>query len=482
MDNAHLAERQYWTPLTHPELGQSIRYPGPFVRLSATPMAHQRRPPTVGEHTREIEAELAAGADRATEAGPPQATLGARPLSDIKVLDFTWVMAGPTATRVLSDYGATVVRIESAGRLDPMRMFGPYHDGEPGPENSGWFQNINAGKMSLRLDLSNGAARGVIHDLVRWADVVTESFSPKAMRAWQFDYESLRRIKPDLIMLSTCLMGQSGSYSSLAGYGNLASAIAGFDALVGWPDRDPAGLFIAYTDTIAPRFTVAALLAALEYRRRTGVGQYIDQAQLESALHFLSPALLDYTVNGRVQARAGNDDAHMAPHGVYPTLGEDRWIAIAVQTDAQWQSLCGLMRRSDGTPLHDWDNRFAEVQQRLQQRVELDTRLASWTQQHEAQALESTLQAHGIAASVVLTMDDLYRDAQLAHRGHLIELSHPIHTTTTVEGSRFQLSETLAEISRAAPLLGCDTQYVLEALLGYSDEQIRTLVSQDILR
>ncbi len=472
VDNSHLAERQYWTLLTHPELGQSFRYPGPFVRLSATPMTHRRRPPTVGEHTREIEAELAAWADRAFEV-PRDETLASSPLSDLKVLDFTWVMAGPTATRVLSDYGATVVRIESAGRLDPMRMFGPYHDGEPGPENSSWFQNINAGKMSLRLDLSNAAARGVIHDLVRWADVVTESFSPKAMRAWQFDYESLRRVKPDLIMLSTCLMGQSGPYSPLAGYGNLASAVAGFDALVGWPDRDPAGLFIAYTDTIAPRFTVAALLAALEYRRRTGVGQYIDQAQLESALQFLSPALLDYTVHGRVQTRAGNDDAHMAPHGVYPTVGEDRWIAIAVQTDVQWQALCDLMQRPD---------LLASKAPRLSHRAELDAILSSWTCQYEARALETLLQAKGIAASAVLTMDDLYHDPQLAHRGHLIELSHPIHTTTTVEGSRFRLSGTPAQMTRAAPILGCDTQYVLEILLGYSSAQINTLESQNVLR
>lgn len=480
VENPHLAARQYWTPMRHPELGQSIRYPGPFVRLRATPIAYRRRPPTVGEHTRDIEAELDALPDRAPKAGRRHAAPVSLPLSDLKVLDFTWVMAGPTATRVLSDYGATVVRIESAGRSDPMRMFGPYHEGEPGPENSAWFQNINAGKMSLRLDLSHEAARGVIHDLVRWADVVTESFSPKAMRAWQFDYEALRRIKPDLIMLSTCLMGQSGPYAQLAGYGNLASAIAGFDALVGWPDRAPAGLFIAYTDTIAPRFTVAALLAALEHRRRTGMGQYLDQAQLESALQFLSPALLDYTVNGRVQARAGNDDPHMAPHGVYPTMGEDRWIAIAVQTDAQWQVLCELMQHPDAVRLHE--TRFAETHQRLANRAELDAILSSWTRQHEAHTLESTLQNRGIAASVVLTMDDLYRDPQLAHRGHFIALNHPLHTTTTIENARFQLSETPAQITRAAPILGCDTQYVLETMLGYSSDQINKLVSQQALR
>jgi crotonobetainyl-CoA:carnitine CoA-transferase CaiB-like acyl-CoA transferase len=480
VDNPHLAARQYWTSLSHPELGASIRYPGPFVRLSATPLAYRRRPPTVGEHTREIEAELAAWPDRVPEAPRRAADPHSLPLCDVNVLDFTWVMAGPTASRVLSDYGATVVRIESAERLDPMRLFGPYHGGEPGPENSGWFQNINAGKLSLRLDLSNEAARGVIHDLVRWADVVIESFSPKAMRAWQFDYASLRRIKPDLIMLSTCLMGQSGPYSPLAGYGNLASAIAGFDALVGWPDRAPAGLFIAYTDTIAPRFTVAALLAALAYRRRTGMGQYIDQAQLESALQFLSPALLDYAANGRVQGRMGNDDPQMAPHGVYPTMGEDRWIAIAVQTDAQWQALCALLQERDSSLLQD--TRFAEVEHRLAHRAKLDDILSSWTRQHEAQALEAILQAHGIAASAVLTMADLYSDPQLLHRSHFIELRHPIHLTTTVEGSRFQLSDTPAHIVRSAPILGCDTASVLTTILGYDSEQMQQLVSQKTLR
>lgn len=475
--NPHLVARQYWAPLTHPELGQTWHYPGPFARFSATPIVHRRRPPTLGEHTREIEAELAAFSDRTPAAPRLDSAPVSHPLADLNVLDFTWVMAGPAATRVLSDYGATVVRIESAGRLDPMRLFGPFHDGQPGPEHSGWFQNINAGKMSLQLDLSHEAARGVIHDLVRWADVVTESFSPKAMRAWQFDYDTLRRIKPDLIMLSTCLMGQSGPYSQLAGYGNLASAIAGFDPLVGWPDRDPAGLYIAYTDTIAPRFTVAALLAALEYRRRTGMGQYIDQAQLESALQFLSPALLDYTVNGRVQGRLGNDDPHMAPHGVYPTMGDDRWIAIAVQTDVQWQALCSLMQRPDVAS----DARFAEMPQRLAHGAALDALLSSWTRQHDAQALETVLQGRGIAASAVLTMDDLYRDPQLAHRGHFIELSHPLHGTTTVENARFLLSDTPAQLTCAAPVLGCDSRYILETFLGYSADHIDELESRGVL-
>jgi benzylsuccinate CoA-transferase BbsF subunit len=168
-----------------------------------------------------------------------------------------------------------------------------------------------------------------------------------------------------------------------------------------------------------------------------------------------------------------------SPHGVYPTVGKDRWIAIAVQTNAQWQALCALMQDRDSSLLQD--TRFAEVEHRLAHRAKLDASLASWTRQYEAQALEAILQVHGIAASAVLTMEDLYSDPQLLHRSHFIALSHPIHLTTTVEGSRFQLSDTPAHIVRSAPILGCDTSSVLTTILGYDSAQIEKLVSQKTL-
>ncbi len=222
------------------------------------------------------------------------------PLKDVKICDFMWVMAGPASTRILADYGATVVRIESPTRVDTARTLQPYHGNQLTPDSSGLFANCNAGKFGISLDLGNPAARAVVHDLVRWADVVTESFSPKAMRAWGFDYESLRKVNPAVIMLSSCLMGQTGPLAKIAGFGNMAAAIAGFTNLTGWPDRPPCGVFGAYTDYVAPRFTAIAILAALDHRRRTGEGQYIDQSQAECAIHFLGPAILDYTVNGRV--------------------------------------------------------------------------------------------------------------------------------------------------------------------------------------
>src|SRR5262249_36191062 len=320
--------------------------------------------------------------------------------------------------------------------------------------------------LGLTLDLSQDAGRAVVLDLVRWADVVTESFSPKAMRAWSFDYASLRQVKPDIVMLSTCLMGQSGPLAQFAGFGNLAAALSGFFSLTGWPDRPPAGPFGAYTDYVAPRVTAVAILAALDYRRRTGQGQYIDQSQAESALHFLTPALLDYTVNGRCQERVGNVDAYLAPHGVYPAAGTDRWLAIAVRDEAQWQALCEVI----GRPELGQDPRFATSTARLVHRDALDTMLAAWTQEHDAHAAEAALRARRAPASAVQNSQELSSDPQLLQRGHFVQLPHALHGTTTVEGSRFRLSRTPAHVARAAPTLGRDNQYVLETILGYSAE------------
>jgi crotonobetainyl-CoA:carnitine CoA-transferase CaiB-like acyl-CoA transferase len=399
------------------------------------------------------------------------------PLAGVKVLDFMWVMAGPSATRVLADYGATVVRVESTRRVDTARTMGPFHSGLPGPDNSAFFQTLNAGKLGITLDLSQEAGRAVARDLARWADVVCESFTPGVMRGWRLDYDSLRAIKPDLIMLSTCLMGQSGPLAGFAGFGSLAAAISGYYDIVGWPDRPPAGPFGAYTDTIAPRFTAVAILAALEHRRRTGEGQYIDQSQAEASLQFLSTALLDYAANGRVQTRRGNDDDALAPHGVYPAAGGERWIAIAVEDDAQWRALCDALGQA---ALAD-DQRFSTQAARLAHRAELDAALADATASRAAGELEAALQARGVPASVVEGSDDLFADAQLIHRDHFAEVAHPQHGTVHVEGSRFRLSRTPARIERAAPTLGGDSQYVLETLLGYSPERIAGLVAAGVL-
>jgi crotonobetainyl-CoA:carnitine CoA-transferase CaiB-like acyl-CoA transferase len=395
-------------------------------------------------------------------------------LDDVKVLDFMWVMAGPTATRVLADYGARVVRIESTRRIDTARTLAPFHGGVPGPESSGIFQNLNLGKRMLTLDPTRPEGREVVLDLVRWADVVTESFSPKAMRGWGLGYEALRAVKPDVIMLSSCLMGQTGPMATFAGYGNLAAAISGFSNLGGWPDRAPAGPFSAYTDYVSPRYITAAILAALEYRRRTGLGQHIDLSQAEASLHFLGPALLDFTVNGRVAGRIGNRDRDAVPHGVYPTAGEDRWVAIAVRGDDQWRALCSALDVPD-------DPRFATVDGRRAHEAELDATIAAWTSTRDMLAIESHLQAHGVPASAVQNSRELAADAQLRHRGHFVTVPHALHGTTTVEASRFALSRTPARIDGPAPIYGQDTPAILTDVLGYDDDRITALVAAGVL-
>ncbi|HYA35347.1 MAG TPA: CoA transferase, partial [Candidatus Binataceae bacterium] len=298
----------------------------------------------------------------------------------------------------------------------------------------------------------------------------------KAMRAWGFDYENLRRIKPDIIMLSTCLMGQSGPLSRFAGFGNLAAAISGFYNLTGWEDRPPSGPFGAYTDYVAPRFTAIAILAALEYRRKTGKGQYIDQAQGETALHFLTPAILDYTANGRVDSRVGNRDARFAPHGIYPARADDSWVAIVCRSDDEFRSLCEAMSRRNLAA----DDRFANMAARVDNAAALDEIVSGWTRQHVAQQIETMLQARSIPAHVVENSRDYLHDPQIQHRGHFVELPHPTLGKAVVEGPRAKLSRTPGEVRRAAPTLGQDNHYVFESILGYDEDRITDLAAAGV--
>ncbi len=463
-----LAARGYFQALESDD-GTLARYPGPFARFSAAPLSYRRCAPRLGEHDAELRAEVRAPAAAPQSASPADARL---PLEGVRVLDFMWALAGPLATRTLADFGATVVRVESTRRIDVCRTLTPYLGDELDAENAVVFHSTNVGKRMLTIDPSRPEGREVVLDLVRWADVVAESFTPKAMKGFGLDYEALRRVKPDLIMLSTCLMGQTGPLARFAGFGNLAAAFSGFYELAGWPDRAPAGPFGAYTDYIAPRYNAVAILAALEYRRRTGEGQHIDLSQAEASLHFLAPALLDCTVNGRVASREGNHDREMAPHGVYPCAGDDRFVAIAVRDEREWSELCMAM----GRPELLQDARFASPAARLARRDALDALVAAWTRALPMGEVETLLQDRGVPASAVQNSPECTRDPQLRHRGHFVAVPHPAKGRTVVEGSRFRLSRTPARIEGPAPTYGLDNQWVLKELLGYGDERIAELV------
>ena len=451
VESEHLAAREFFENV--PEFG--CAFPGRFAKANV-PLTVLGPPPTLGEHTEEVNENLG----RQPVAPPPVTPAPTnRPLAGLKVLDFTWAIAAPMATRNLADHGAIVVRIESEGRIDVIRNAGPFVNDETHPDNTAQYHSANAGKYMLSLDLSNEEAKSVVWDLIDWADVVIEAFTPKAMANWGLDYESIRKRKPDIVMLSSCLMGQTGPMNMYPGFGNLAGALSGFYEITGWPDRPPTGPFLAYTDYTAPRFTVTALMAAVDHRNRTGEGVYVDLSQHESALHLLGPALLDQQVNERTATRAGNASDRYRVHGVYPVEGEDKWIAIVCQdqrAEERLRDLIGTSHLNDST-------------------------IQEWTAGRDRFDLQDLLQSSGIAAHLVADSADAVADPQLAHRNHFRRVPQAYAGETFIEGSHYQLSRTPSEALWGGPPIGEHTFEILSEMLGYDGDRIADLAAAQAL-
>jgi crotonobetainyl-CoA:carnitine CoA-transferase CaiB-like acyl-CoA transferase len=393
----------------------------------------------------------------------------AQPLEGLKVLDLAWVIAGPLVGRSLADFGATVIRVESSRRVDTARILGPFPEGEFNPETSVGFENGNLGKLGLSLDLSREEARDTVRDLAAWADVVIESFLPGQMEKFGLDYPRLREINPSLIMLSSSLTGQTGPTARLPGFGNIGAALSGIKQMVSSRGGLPIGPHGPFTDYIAPRFALMALLAALDQRRRTGQGCHLDISQVETAITLLGPQLLDYQINGRVAEAQGNRNESHAPNGVFRSAGDDKWIALTVRDDHEWSKFAGLM---GGAAL---DPRFADLPGRMAAIDELEHLVEAWTTGRSPAEAEAALQALGIPAHRVSDTYDIAADPQLAHRGSIVKIAHPIAGETVVDASRFVMSETPARYQRHAPRFGEDNQKVLADILGYSAERIEAL-------
>ncbi|HEY6599347.1 MAG TPA: CoA transferase, partial [Pseudomonadales bacterium] len=384
------------------------------------------------------------------------------PLSGVKILDFAWVMAGPWSTRVMADYGATVIKVESRTRLDLVRILGPFYGDQFSPETSASFASINAGKHSLELDPGTPDGKATILELVDWADIVVESFSPKAMRKWGLDYTSLAARKPDLIMLSTCLFGQTGPYSTMAGYGTMGAALGGLALPTGEPGREPCGPFGPYTDYVAPRFSVVAMLAALHQLDCTGEGQHIDQSQAESAMHYLSLAVARASVSGDAPDRLGNADPAMSPHDVYRCDGADQWIAIAVRGDADWRALVDTIGTTQLSAL-----RGADAAARRAAATTIDAAITQWTSTQNAVDVEQRLQAAGVPSHAVMNAALVRDDAHLAHREHFVQTRHAQLGDVYVESVGYRFSGMRARVG-AVPSLGGDTDWVMREILGRS--------------
>ena len=460
LSDPQLAARHYWTAI-----GGRV-HAGPFALLSRTPILLEDPAPALGAD----KGALAQMLSRPRRPHVPNTADVARPgeaFAGVKVADFSWVAAGPITAKALADHGATVVRVESATRPDILRALPPFKDGQAGPNRSQWLANVNTSKLGLTLNLATEGGREVARKLIDWADVVVESFTPGTMKRFGLDYEALSASRDDLIMLSTCLLGQTGPQATYGGYGNHGAAIAGFHAITGWPDRAPYGPSGPYTDVIAPRFAVPVLAAALLERRRSGLGQHIDLSQVEASIRLIEPLILDQSVNGRTAPAAGHGSATACPNGVYPVAGTQRYIAISVETALEWRALAAL------APLAAFDGaQFASLEARRGSAEAIDSALAEWTARQEGPALEARLVAAGVPAALVQRATDLYGDPQLEHRDFFVTLEHTEVGPTPYDGLVTRFSAKRVQMHKAAPCVGEDTEFVLKELLGLAAEEI----------
>ncbi len=472
-----LAERGYWleTPLPN---GKMARAPGLFARPSEAPMTLRRWAPKMGEHNVEV-FDATAPEQRVPVVSDVKDFAAGRahektlPFNGLKVVDFSWVMAGPVAPKYLADHGATVVRVESEKRPDTLRANGPYKDGVPGANRSQFFGDFNTSKLGITLDLKKPAGLGVARRLVGWADLLVESFTPGTMDDLGIGYEVARELNPSIIFASSCQMGQTGPASSFAGYGYHAAAIAGFYEITGWPDLPPDGPWSAYTDCVSPRFFAATIMASLDRRRRTGRGERIDLSQLEAALTFLAPQLIDYQTSGGIVTRAGNRSETAAPHAAYPCAGDDQWCAIAVESDEQWQAL----RIAIGDPEWAREERFATAAGRLATQEEIDERLGEWTRKRPPHEVMRILQEAGVPAGVAQRSSDLLRDPQLAHRGFHRYMDHPEMGNIPYSGHEFRIRGYDNGPRFPAPCLGQHNEHVMREILGMTDDEMAEVLA-----
>ena len=394
----------------------------------------------------------------------------------IKVADFTHFGIGPMTGRYLADHGATVVHVESATRPDSVRTSPPFRDGAVGLNRSGFFASLNTSKMGLSINLKTERGVDLGRKLAAWADVVVENFAPGVMVRMGLGYDDLTEVNPDLVMISLTNLGQTGPYAGHPGTGTVAQAVAGLVHVMGWPDRGPVTPFGAIPDFVAPYFGALAVSAALDHRRRTGKGQYIDLSQFEITSWLIAPIILDRIANNREAVRMGNRDPHFAPHGAFPCQGEDRWLTIACTSDAEWQALCQVMERPELAS----NPNFATLKSRQDNEDELERTISTWTREHPAHDTMHLLQKAGVPAGVVEDMAEIYEDPQLEHRQHFPLLDHPEIGPHRPQAHGVRFSETPSEITRA-PLVGEHNEEVLRDLLGLSEEEYVDLVLERVI-
>ena len=400
-------------------------------------------------------------------------------LEGLRVVEFAVFAAGPLVGKHLGEHGAEVIRVESQASPDGFRMhYPPFKDNKPGLERGGSYALFNDQVLNVTLDLKQPKAVSLAKELVSKSDIVIENFAAGVMDRLGLGYSDLKAVKPGLIMLSSCNQGQTGRRASQRGFGSQLTSMSGFTHLTGYgAGQPPMLLYGPYVDFVGVGFGLIAVLAALDYRRRTGDGQHIDLSQYETGIQFITPAVLDAQVNGRGHEPSGNRDPNAVPHGVYRCRGEDHWCAIAIFNDEEWTAFC----RAAEKPEWATDKRFQTSADRRTHENELDKLIGEWTFHLEAGAVMERLQSAGVPAGIVQSVPDLFSCPQLLHRKQWVKLSHPEFGTYEHEAPPFILSETPAELHRSSPLLGEHNDYVFEKIVGLSRPEVKALKEQGVI-
>ena len=476
VEDEQLIARKFFTSVEHPEFAKALTDVGPPYRFSASPTGNRRRAPLLGEHNEEVLAELEEGSAAPEIAAEPAPPLGL-PLEGLRVADFFWLLAGPITSRVLSDYGADVIKIESEARLDNVRTLGfqPLSGGSV--NTNGVFNDGNTNKRSIQLNLGEPRGIELAKEIIRHSDIVTNNFTGDRMDRWGLGYDDLKKIKPDIIMVTMPVMGTSGPYRRYGSYGNGVIAYGGMSMNMGFPDRPPIGLSPLYSDFTTPYFAVSAIMAAVHHRERTGEGQFIELAQMEATVNLLGTDILEYTANRSLPPRQGNRSRDYVPQGAYRCAGEDRWCAIQVTDDEDWRRLCDVI----GRPELGRDERFVSADSRRAHEDKLDQLISAWTAARDAWDVMDTLQRAGVLAGVVENLEDMVtRDPWLSTE-HFVPVDSDqegIVFTTHAQPSRI---DGMTPALRRSPLLGEHNEEVYKGLLGLSDEEYVDLLAAQVI-
>jgi crotonobetainyl-CoA:carnitine CoA-transferase CaiB-like acyl-CoA transferase len=440
----------------------------------------------MGKDGARIAAQEEAGSERYAGSRPRRG-----PLSGIRIADFCWMGVGSLATRFLADMGAEVIKIEHPSRIDLMRRHPIYknnartvgeHDPRASPDASGMHNNYSRNKLGVTINMRTPAGRAMAERLISVSNLVTENFAPGVMEGWGFDFDRLSELSPNVIYARMSGFGHSGPYESYRSYGPVVQAMSGLSFISGLPGREPSGWGLSYMDNQAAYYNTNALLMAIYQRELTGQGCEIDVSAVDAGVSLVGPLLLDVSANGRKTRGPdfpmGNRPIYgdAAPHGVYPAKGEDRWIAIAIETDAEWKALCLAL------DAREWleDERLAVTAGRVEHIDELDEMLSQKTRIEEAHALMHRLQAAGVMAAAVQDEEDIVdHDPQLRERDVFFTLDHPVIGPAQFEGIPIRFSKGGAINWRSAPLLGEDNDYVFRELVGLSEEEYALAKEED---